>query len=116
MVSAWRHEQTIVFCNILTIKRLHIFGAKSPVWEKGKDSHWLPRSRRHTPYSGKQNRAKQSGGDREARGIFEFGTTVGFRSFPTSICTEPRLKSAGQSKNNITNKFALKFKSLTVAN
>jgi hypothetical protein len=47
----------------------------------------------------KQNRARQSGDDRKARGIFEFGTTVGFSSFPTSICTELRPKSVGQSKN-----------------
>jgi len=57
-------------------------------------------SSRRAPYAGKQNRAKQSGDDREARGIFEFGTTVGLCGFPASVCTQPKPKSCGQSKNN----------------
>jgi hypothetical protein len=53
-----------------------------------------------TLFKNKKNRAKQSGGDREARGIFEFGTTVGLRSYPAAVCTQPQPKSIGQSKNN----------------
>jgi hypothetical protein len=47
-----------------------------------------------------KNRAKRSGDDREARGIFEFGTTVGLRRFPARVCTQPKPKSCGHSKNN----------------
>src|ERR1700722_674958 len=51
-------------------------------------------------YQGKKNRARQSGGDRRARGIFEFGTTVGFCSYPERTCAGSEPKSCGQSKNN----------------
>ncbi|GEM_PF-3832427 len=62
----------------------------------------------------KQNRANQSGGDREARGIFEFGTTVGLRRYPVRVCTEPKPKSVGNQRTILFN--ARNSKTLTVGN
>src|ERR1700743_3696758 len=51
----------------------------------------------------KKNRASQSGGDRRARGIFEFSTRVGYRStsIPASTnCRDRNLKIQRALPNN----------------
>jgi hypothetical protein len=73
----------------------------------------FPLVRRRAPDTGKQNRAKQSGDDREARGIFEFGTSVGFSSFRPQFVPNKGPKSVGQSKNNTSYFVCPKFKSAT---